>query len=326
MRWPVLAALALALACNSPDTKTDDDGFPDARPSGGADAVVAVPDAPIQGGGPDAPIQTGGNDPAPQAAQPGEYNCPGCPDITEPVETDITAGAVTSYAFAGTVTGAQGNGTFYIDGPGTQESFGPIETNPDGSFAFEAPLFCGEQLVKCLWSNTAGTYVLVVRVITENCVEADIRVTLSWDGLGRDWELHLVKPGGRINDPATDCTWDTCIGARPDWGVQGDATDDPKKDVDNTGDYGPENIFLARPEAGVYTVLVEHWGGGDPMSDGQVIFNVGGEVTVARIENLAPMHVWTAGTIRWPEKTVTTGTTIFDCSAMWGGGCNAPLP
>lgn len=324
IRRCALTLVTLVTACNSPDT-VDPGGFgiPDARPRGSADAAaMGVPDAPIA----DATATPALNDPAPAANSPGEYNCPGCPDIVDPVVTDLNAGEVTSYVFSGTVSDASGPGTFYVRGPDGQENIGPIDTASDGTFSFEAPLFCGEQLVKCLWSNSAGTYVLVVRVATENCIPADIRVTLSWDALGRDWELHLVKPGGRINDSVTDCTWTTCIGARPDWGVQGDPLDDPKKDVDNTGDFGPENIFLARPETGVYTVLVEHWGSGDPMSDGQVVFNVGGVVTIARIENLAPEHVWTAGTIRWPEKTVTTGTNIYDCTAMWSGGCTAPLP
>ena len=38
--------------------------------------------------------------------------------------------------------------------------------------------------------------------------------------------------------------------------------------VDNTGGSGLENIVLTRPEAGVYTVIVEHWGSGEPTSDG----------------------------------------------------------
>ena len=270
-------------------------------------------------------VTTGDLDPAPTRSRPGEYGCSGCPD-TDITEYDLRVAGETSRQFDGTVNGASGNGTFYVVGADGQENLGPIPTSQDGSFSFEAPLFCGEQLVKCLWSNDAGTYVLVVRVVTENCVEPDIRVTLSWDALGSDFELHLVKPGGRINDPATDCTWHNCQGAGPDWGVSGDATDDPRKDVDDTGDFGPENVYLAKPEAGVYTVLIEHWGSGSPEADGQVIFNVNGKVTVARVENLAPQRVWTAGTIRWPEGTVTLDTTIFDCSMDWSGGCRAQLP
>ena len=47
-----------------------------------------------------------------------------------------------------------------------------------------------------------------------------------------------------------------------DWGAAGDTTDDPRKDVDNTGLYGPENIYLERAADGRYHVMVEYWGSG----------------------------------------------------------------
>ncbi len=301
----VVAAWLVATACSSPE----DEG------QVGVDA-----------GGQSIDARTGGGalDPAPGREVPGEYGCPGCPDVDTSVFTrDV--GAETSTRFDGVVSNASGNGTFYVRGPAGEETAGPIPTLPDGTFSFEAPLFCGEQLVKCVWDNAAGSYALVISVVTRDCVAADIRVTLSWDQAGQDLEVHLIKPGGRINDPATDCTWNTCQSTSPDWGVVGDATDNPKKDVDNTGSFGPENIFLVRPEPGVYTVLVEHWGAGAP-SDAEVILNVGGVATVARIQDLVSHHVWTAATIQWPEKTVTPATTIFDCTANWSGGCLSPLP
>ena len=143
------------------------------------------------------------------------------------------------------------------------------------------PLFCGEQTVKLTWSNARCVVAAVVRVVRIDCESEGIRLTLSWDDLGRDFELHLVKQGGRINDNATDCTWTSCLGTGPDWGTLGDATDNPRKYVDNTGAYGPENIYYSAPEDGTYTVLVEHWGAGTPDSDGQVVFNVAGVTTCA---------------------------------------------
>ena len=289
-----------------------------------ADETSGGPNTSGGSGGPDSG-DSGYDDPAPECDAPGECTCEGCP--TSDIDTaDILAGNATSWTFAGTVEGADGDGTFYIEGPGGQTFGGTIPTDPDsGSFAFEAPLFCGEQLVKCVWSNDAGDYVLVTRVITEDCVEADIRVGLTWDELGDDFELHLVRPGGKINTD-DDCTWTTCVGSGPDWGVEGDPSDDPRKDVDNTGAYGPENIFLANPEAGTYTVLVEHWSNGDPQAPGTVTFNVSGTTTVVDIGALAPQEVWTAGTIEWPSGEVTVSQDIFDCSESWSSGCTADLP
>ncbi len=100
----------------------------------------------------------------------------------------------------------------------------------------------------------------------------------------------------------------------------------PRKDVDNTGAYGPENIYYSAPEDGTYTVLVEHWGAGTPDSDGQVVFNVAGVTTLATVENLPSHSVWTVGTIAWPSGEVTTAHSKYDCAADWSGGCRAELP
>lgn len=167
---------------------------------------------------------------------------------------------------------------------------------------------------------------LVTRVIAEDCVTADIRIALTWDGLGKDWELHLLKPGGRINDDATDCTRTSCISHSPDWGVSGGTSDDPSKDADNVGSYGPQNVFLANPKGGTYTVLVEHWGSGDPGSDGRVVLNVGGQTVTVSVQDLAPREVWTAGTIEWPSGTVAMSTAVFDCVDNWSSGCQAEIP
>ena len=265
-------------------------------------------------------------DPAPQATAPGEYTCDGCPTagITE---FQLDAGTATSQLFSGVVTGAVGNGEFYLESPGGQSIGGVIPTATDGSYSFTVPLFCGTQLLKCLWSNDQGTYVAVIQIVTADCVDADIRVTLTWDALGYDFELHLVKQGCKINDGTNDCTWTTCIGGSLDWGVVGDATDNPSKDVDNTGNYGPENIFYPQPEDGTYTVLVEHWGAGMADADGQVTINLLGEAPVViDIQNLASHNVFTAGTIEWPSKVVTVAGDIHDCTANWSGGCLDPLP
>lgn len=264
-------------------------------------------------------------DPAPGMSTPGEYSCAGCPDA-DVSEFMLDLGSSTAESFSGTVTGADGNGEFYLESADGQSIGGVIPTT-DGAYSFDLPLFCGTQLLKCVWSNDSGQYVAVVQIVTKDCVQADIRLTLTWDNLGYDFELHLIKEGGRINDNATDCTWTSCIGQGPDWGVSGDDSDDPRKDVDNTGNYGPENIFYAKPEVGRYTVMVEHWGAGTADADGQVTINLLDEQpTTIDITNLASHHVFTAATIDWPSKKVTTVASDYDCSANWAGGCLDAIP
>lgn len=158
-------------------------------------------------------------------------------------------------------------------------------------------------------------------------VPGDIEIVMQWDDAGDDWELHLVKPGGQINDVATDCTWTSCVYASPDWGAVGDPADDPHKDYDDTDQFGPERIWLANPEPGTYTVLVEHWGTGLPESDGSVTIEVAGlPLVTVSMNDLAPQHVWTAATITWPSGVVTPSQDVFDCSAEWSGGCTATMP
>jgi hypothetical protein len=292
----------------------------DAPPA--SDAPLAdTPPADMPDAGPSSYDPTGG------IVTSGEHGGPGCPDSDATTFT-LAAGAVTSRPFAGIVTGAAGSGVFYVRGTGNQELFGTIPTDANGNYNVTVPLFCGAQLVKLHWTNATCAYDIVYDVTTDTCTDRDIRITVGWDDIGLDWELHLIKPGGKINDNATDCTWTSCIGTAPDWGVIGSTADDPSKDVDNTGPYGPENILLSGPEVGTYTVMVEHWNGnGSPLSDGTVILNVAGKpAVVQRVMDLAPYHVWTAATITFPGGVVTPSSAVYDCSANWSGGCRDSIP
>lgn len=299
---------------------------PDAASDAGAQSADAATDASNADSDADGAVSTPAIvDPAPEVTEPGEQTCEGCPD-SDATEFEFTLEGST-HPFLGTVTGADGNGEYYIEGPDGQAISGTIPTDENGNYAFTVPLFCGTQIAKLVWRNDNGVYVLVNSITREDCVDADIQLTLSWDDLGRDFELHLIKEGGRINDNATDCTWTSCIsGTGLDWGEPDDPSDNPRKDVDNTGNYGPENIVYANPEPGTYTVMVEHWGGGSPEADGVLIFNVAGKTTAATITDLAPQHVWNVGTIEWPSGKVTLSGDVFDCTDNWVSGCTAELP
>ena len=118
-------------------------------------------DPPGTGGG--AGMASSVNDPAPEFSQPGEYGCDGCPD-TDETDFEKQLGNETATTLAGNVSDADGNGAIYVANDEGQEFFGTIPTNEaTGSYSVEIPLFCGRQLVKCVWSNEAGDYVLVYR-------------------------------------------------------------------------------------------------------------------------------------------------------------------
>lgn len=284
------------------------------------DATVdATPDAMVD-------PMIGLSDPAPGVDTTGANGGSGCPTTSDTTFT-IDAGSATSHTFAGTVTGAVGDGVFWVKGPNGELVGGTMETDAGGNYSKTLPIFCGDNEVKLVWNNATCPLVVVYDVMHSGCTASDFTITVQWDAIGRDWELHLIKPGGKINDNATDCTWTSCISGSPDWGVVGDATDDPHKDIDNTGAYGPENIWLSKPENGTYTVMVEHWNGaGSPMSDGFVTLNVAGHPFTVAIQDLAPFHVWTAATIEWPSGTVTTSHANYDCSGNWSSGCRDSIP
>lgn len=118
-------------------------------------------------------------------------------------------------------------------------------------------------------------------------------------------------------------------GSGLDWGVVGDARDNPTKDIDNTGALGPENVYLERAPAGTYHVLVEYWGSGAPSSS-NVDVTVR-ERTVARLSrsDLAVHSVWYVGTVTFPEGTFSRVDTVTPCAASWRArtmGCDLPLP
>lgn len=96
-------------------------------------------------------------DPAPEHSAPGAYGCDGCPD-SDRTSFELDVGSATSTTLSGTVNGVEGEGTYYLRGPGGEALAGIVPINAgDGSYSIELPLFCGEQLLKLLWTNIEGT-------------------------------------------------------------------------------------------------------------------------------------------------------------------------
>ncbi len=343
MRSPALiAATALALLL----TACEDDGLGALGPDAAAPAPAdALPSVVIDTGVIAPPVDSGPTtfadaEPAPPDA--GEIADSG---VVEPgdtgvvVEPDATTGCTDGGVLASMITTT--NTTEIIAGVGPTNALGelvvsgtngqvlrlPAPTDGAGGYAVQVPLFCGVQTVTVEFPGLVCAPVNVVTVDRQGCAVPDIQVTLTWDDLGRDFELHLVRPGGRINDPVSDCTWTTCIGRSPDWGVQGSPVDDPHKDVDNTGNFGPENIYMSGPEAGLYHVLVEHWGSGTPDADGTVTISLAGMpgVTIA-ITDLPSHFTRHVATIDWATRTVTPLSTVTDCTLTWSAGCREAIP
>ncbi len=157
-----------------------------------------------------------------------------------------------------------------------------------------------------------------------------ITVELTWDtpgdpdqhdtgpGMGADLDLHLVDGGGEGPDydgdglPDSwfdedhDCFW---LGGEPDWGVQGDAADDPSLVLQDADGAGPERIVYPLPvPGGSFTVGVHCWsdfGFGPSVATIRVllfdepVFEVGDVV-------LESGDLWEALTITWPGGAIST--------------------
>jgi hypothetical protein len=336
VRLAVVAAVSLTAACGGTSTEDRSDGAGgDTTTTVGPSATepTSVPTIPTDGSPGD--TVSGLVDPLPAATAAGAVTCRGCPEVTGITDFAPDVADGTTLSLSGVAGGAVGDGTFHVVSSTGQSVGGPIPTDPDGSFDLTVPLFCGDQLVKLAWQNTAGTAGVVFTPTTGSCSATSLRITLTWDDLGDDFELHLVRAGGTINDRtddgsgSNDCTWNTCIHDTPDWGVSGDPSDDPVKDIDDTGSYGPENITLTNPEPITYTVLVEHWGPGDPGADGEVIINVAeGDTVAVPVTDLPTEWVAVIAAIEFPAGTITPIGERYDCTAEWGfnGGCGATLP
>src|SRR6185369_6240273 len=183
---------------------------------------------------------------------------------------------------------------WYLESDTCGGASGAFLPNEFGMFMLHLPLFCGTNRLQLVCDGPDGHAVSTRDISGPMCVTRDLQVTLSWGASANDMELHLVRAPAHINDATGDCTWFTCMSVSPDWGVVGDATDDPHKDVDNTSTFGPENIFLTRAGDGSYEVMVEYWGSGTPDTS-EIAITLGG-ATIWRGTKLMSLYdVWDVG-------------------------------
>ncbi len=86
--------------------------------------------------------------------------------------------------------------------------------------------------------------------------QTDIAVQITWDKNDTDIDTHFLRPGGSFNNIPGDCYY---LNMSPDWGVQGDPTDDPYLDYDDVDGYGPENLNFAKVASGTYKLIVYYY-------------------------------------------------------------------
>lgn len=117
-------------------------------------------------------------------------------------------------------------------------------------------------------ADQAGIYTAQLIVVTEdnrvsdpctvdlNAIPAEaLWIEMFWEH-AEDIDLHLLAPGGTYDSLTTDCYFMNCTSAAAlEWGAAG-AADNPSLDLDDTSGTGPENINIAAPQFGTFTVAV----------------------------------------------------------------------
>ncbi len=94
--------------------------------------------------------------------------------------------------------------------------------------------------------------------------EPGLFVELNWDVAGDDFDLHLVRGAGVVEDSEEDCYYANCTGslaANPDWGEAEEEEDNPALIEDDIEGNGPEQVQILEPEDTFFTVWVHDYPG-----------------------------------------------------------------
>jgi hypothetical protein len=236
----------------------------------------------------------------------------------------LISGSISGTASAGACTWNLNNNCFNewrVWSPGATDPSNTAQVpggkNFSSNISFDASFQCGTSRVVIVAENTSGMTRYIFDVVRGGTLcgllssgGKMLNVRLTWDegripgssGTSVDLDLHLVRPAGVYDTGSGDCNYSNCRTSSSNsygnsnlpWGAASDGSSDPLLDVDNLYGFGPENIFLYKPETGQFKVYVKYFSSSGPSTHATVeLYN--GSTFLHVLTNTAsflPGEVW----------------------------------
>jgi hypothetical protein len=168
----------------------------------------------------------------------------------------------------------------------------------------------GEYVVELNVTDGAGARNLTAAQATIISAPAQkLLVEMFWNNTQPDIDLHML----RTEDATFGVAPDDCFfqNAAPDWGVQGDTTDDPALVRDALVGFGPEVLGYVNPIDGKYRV-VSHYQSTHRTDNAPVATEITVRIYlfgVVRFEQKKTLsntgQVWAVADVEWPSGVIT---------------------
>jgi hypothetical protein len=224
--------------------------------------------------------------------------CEATPDKVRPIVEDVTFIGSGSYDPNDLGITYEWTLAYRPDGSAVEMPGGAITASDRAGFT---PDLAGEYIGRLVVTNTEGVRSDPCEASFDAEPAEAMWVEMFWENPGDDMDLHLLSPSGITDtdgdgvadgiETDQDCYFSNCTVSTwsegLDWGIPGDAIDDPILDLDDISETGPENINIEMPQDGEYKVVVHDYPGS--------VYEPGNAVTI---------NIYLDGVLEWTETRV----------------------